>query len=43
MIGFGLALLVLFSLIGLVAGDEDPRRGVDPRDDLPLWIRFGLR
>jgi hypothetical protein len=40
MLGLGIGLLALFSLISIFAGSEDPRRGADPRDDLAYWIRL---
>ena len=40
-IGFG--FLVLFSVISVVLGNEDPRRKTDPRDSLALWTRFVAR
>jgi hypothetical protein len=44
MIAIGLSLLALFSLISALAGSEDPRRtSADPLDDLPFWMRLGLR
>jgi len=39
----GLGFLALFSVISIVLGNEDPRPGTDPRDELPLWMRFGAR
>jgi hypothetical protein len=32
MFGFGLVILALFSLVGIFADSEDPRRGADPKD-----------
>jgi hypothetical protein len=40
-IGFG--FLALFFVLSTLLGTEDPRRDVDPRDELPLWARFGGR
>jgi hypothetical protein len=41
-IATALGLLALFSFISiLLSGDE--RSEVDPRDQLPVWARFGLR
>jgi len=37
MLAVGLVILALFSLVGIFAGREDPRRGADPRDDLSYW------
>ena len=39
----GIGFLALFSLISILLGDEDPRNGADPRDDMRTWMRFGLR
>jgi len=41
-IALGIGFLALFSLLSIALGTEDPRR-VDPRDDIRLWMRFGLR
>ncbi len=43
MLGFGLGLLALFSLIGIFAGSEDPRRDADPRDDASYWFWARIR
>jgi len=43
MIAFGIAALALFSVLSILLSYEEPRRGVDPRDDLALWMRFGIR
>jgi hypothetical protein len=40
MLGLGLAILALFSLVGIFAGSEDPRQGADPRDEAWSWARF---
>ena len=40
-IGFG--FLVLFSVISVLLGNEDPRQKTDPRDNLALWARFVVR
>ena len=40
---FGLACLALFSLISIGLGNEDPRRGANPRDELAWWTVFGHR
>ena len=42
MFAIGLGFLALFSVISILLGNEDSRRG-DPRDDLALWTRFGIR
>jgi hypothetical protein len=42
MIAIGFGFLVLFSLLSVMLGDKDPRR-VDPRDDVRLWMHFGIR
>jgi hypothetical protein len=39
----GLGFLALFSVISILLGNEEPRRGADPRDDLALWMRLGIR
>jgi hypothetical protein len=36
----GIGFLALFFVLSTVLGNEDPRRDVDPRDDLALWVRF---
>ena len=43
MIALGFAVLALFSVLSIVLGNEDSRRGADPRDDLALWMRLGAR
>ena len=40
-IGFG--FLALFSVLSILLGNEDPRRDVDPRDELALWARLSAR
>jgi len=42
MIAIGIGFLALFSLLSILLGNEDPRQ-VDPRDELRLWMRFGIR
>ena len=42
MIALAIGFLALFSLLSILLGNEDPRH-VDPRDDIRLWMRFGLR
>jgi hypothetical protein len=39
--GFG--LLALFSLISLLLGKEDRRRGADPIDSIPFSMWYGRR
>ena len=39
----GIAFLALFSVISILLGNEEPRSGDDPRDDLTLWMRYGIR
>ena len=46
MFAFGIGFLVLFSVISVLLGNEDPRHGTDPRDNrdtLALWARFSAR
>lgn len=43
MFAVGLGFLALFSVISILLGNEDPRHRTDPRDDIGLWMRFGLR
>lgn len=44
MILTGLAFLALFSLISIVAANDDPRRmGDDPRDEVWLSTHHGFR
>ena len=40
-IGFG--FLVLFAVLSVLVGNEDPRRKADPRDNLALWARYIAR
>ena len=42
MFAFGLGFLALFSVLSIVLGNEDPRRE-DPRDDIRIWMRYGIR
>jgi hypothetical protein len=39
----GLGFLALFSAISILLGNEEPRRGTDPRYELALWARNGAR
>jgi hypothetical protein len=39
----GLGFLALFSVISILLGYEDPRPITDPRDELRLWMRIGVR
>ena len=43
MFAIGIAFLALFSVISILLGHEEPRSGTDPRDDLTLWMRYGIR
>ena len=40
-IGFG--FLVLFSVISVLVGHEEPRQQTDPRDNPLLWARYIAR
>ena len=42
MIALGFVFLALFSLLSIALGTEDPRHA-DPRDDIRLWMRYGIR
>ena len=42
MIAYGIGVLALFSVLSILLGSEDPRRP-DPRDDIRLWMPFGIR
>jgi hypothetical protein len=42
MIAIGFGLLALFSVLSILLGSEDPRYE-DPRDDLRIWMRYGVR
>ena len=42
MIALGFGLLALFSVLSILLGHEDPRRE-DPRDDIRIWMRYGVR
>ena len=42
MIAIGFGLLALFSVLSILLGSEDPRRE-DPRDDIRIWMRYGVR
>jgi len=37
MLLFGIAVLVLFSVLSILLGREDPRPGADPRND-PIFL-----
>ena len=39
----GLGFLALFFVLSTVLGSEDPRRDVDPLDNMAYWMRFGIR
>ena len=43
MFAIGLGFLALFSAISILLGNEDPRHATDPRDDIGMWMRFGIR
>jgi hypothetical protein len=39
-----IGLLALFSLLSIMLGAEDPRQaGYDPRSEMKLWMRYGIR
>lgn len=42
MIAFGIGCLALFSLLSILLGKEEPRH-TEPRDDVRLWMRYGIR
>ena len=42
MIAIGFGLLALFSVLSILLGSEDPRRE-DPRDDIRVWLPYGIR
>ena len=42
MIAIGFGLLALFSDLSILLCSEDPRQS-DPRDDIHVWMRFGVR
>jgi hypothetical protein len=39
----GIGFLALFFVLSTVLGNEDPRRDVDPLDNMAYWMRFGIR
>ena len=39
----GLGFLALFSVISILLGNEDSRRGASPRDDAWLWMNYTYR
>jgi hypothetical protein len=43
MFAIGIGFLALFSLISILLGNDDPRPGDDPQDDIRIWMRFGVR
>jgi hypothetical protein len=43
MFAIGIGVLVLFSVLSVMLGGEDPRRDADPRDTLALWARLSAR
>jgi hypothetical protein len=42
MIAIGFGFLALFSVLSVLLGSEEPRQG-DPRDDIRMWMRYGVR
>jgi len=42
MIAIGFGLLALFSVLSILLGSEEPRHA-DPRDDIHVWMRYGVR
>jgi hypothetical protein len=40
---FGLGFLALFFVLSTALGNEDPRHDADPYNELPFWVRFGIR
>jgi hypothetical protein len=42
MIAIGIGFLALFSVLSILLGNEDPRPE-DPRDDIRIWMRYGIR
>jgi hypothetical protein len=42
MIAIGFGFLALFSILSILLGNENPRH-TDPKDDVRLWMRYGLR
>jgi hypothetical protein len=36
-----IGLLALFSFVSLLVGSDDVDSRTDPRDQLPMWARFG--
>jgi hypothetical protein len=42
MIAIGFGFLALFSVLSVLLGSEEPRHG-DPRDDIRMWMRYGVR
>ena len=43
MFAIGLGFLVLFSVVSVLLGNEDPHHSTDPRDHLALWARVSAR
>lgn len=40
MIAVGFGALVLFSVLSILLGNEDPRHDTDPRDSLAFWALY---
>jgi hypothetical protein len=38
-----LGLLALFCFLSILLSGDDSEPQVDPRDNLPIWARFGMR
>jgi hypothetical protein len=43
MFAIGLGFLVLFSVISVLLGNDDPRHDAHSRDNLALWARISTR
>jgi len=43
MFALGLGFLVLFSVISVLLGNEDPRHDTHRRDTLAIWARISTR
>jgi hypothetical protein len=39
----GIGVLVLFSVLSVLMGNDDPRRDADPRDTLAPWTPLNAR
>jgi hypothetical protein len=42
-IATGFGLLALFSVLSILFSGREDRPGTDRRDDIALWMRYGLR